>query len=75
MGFPARQTMDGRPRRTGFPACQKTAIKQGARKNFVPLCPGGLFFSHHEGTKDTLPDSVCTQKLLELFGQKRQNLQ
>jgi hypothetical protein len=38
-------------RRTGVPACQKTSIERGAMKNFVPLRLGGLFFSHHEGTK------------------------
>jgi hypothetical protein len=47
-----RQTAGGRhPRRIGFPACQKAASERGARKNFVTLRLGGLFFSHHEGTK------------------------
>jgi hypothetical protein len=38
MGDGGRQTADGGPRRAGFPACQKTSIERGARKNFVPLC-------------------------------------
>jgi len=48
-GDRGRRTADRR--RTVFPACQKTSIERGARKNFVTLCLGGLFFSHHEGAK------------------------